>query len=116
MKFSLPLNNTVRRWLLFKYSHVIRRQHLLKVLPLIVNVCTSIASAATNARANPDIILLIKIQEMAMPALIYILATPVLRAASATAAATPFPTRGSNAAGIIYSGLSSSSVMSPAKA
>ena len=33
--------------------------------------------------------------------LLYILATPLLRAASATALATAGPTRGSNAAGMI---------------
>lgn len=38
-------------------------------------------------------------------------ATPVLRAASATAVATALPTRGSKAAGMIYSSVSSSSVM-----
>ena len=41
-------------------------------------------------------------------------ATPLLRAASATAAATALPTRGSNAAGRMYSSLSSSSELSPA--
>lgn len=47
---------------------------------------------------------------------VQIRATPLLRAASATAAATALPTRGSNAAGRIYSSLSSSSEISPAMA
>ena len=45
-----------------------------------------------------------------------ILATPVFLAASATAAATALPTRGSKAAGRIYSSFSSSSLISPAMA